>query len=244
MAISIRRRLRAIAKRLERVYGEPPAPRHLPPIDELVLTILSQNTSDLNSDRAYRALRKRFRSWRGVATAPTSEVADAIRPGGLAQQKAPRIQAVLRAIEERVGSIDLEWLRDLSDDEVREYLRSLPGVGPKTAACVLAFSLDRAAIPVDTHVFRTATRLGWLPPGATAESAHVTLHELVPARLRVSMHVGLIRLGREICRPGRPQCEECPLAKLCPTAPLILGADEETRGGPKRQGRPRVRRER
>ena len=193
-------------------------------MEELVLTVLSQNTSDINRDRAFEGLRRRFATWDAVARAPVSEVEDAIRPGGLAATKAPRIQAILREIEARSGSIDLAWLRDQPDEEVRSYLTSLPGVGPKTAACVLAFSLQRAAIPVDTHVFRTATRLEWLPPGANAGAAHAALDDVVPARMRVSMHVGLIRLGREICRPGRPRCSNCPLLELCPTGPVFLSA--------------------
>jgi endonuclease III len=188
-----------------------------------VLTVLSQNTSDVNRDRAFAALRARFPNWDELADARDEEVADAIRPGGLARTKAPRIVAILRAIRDRDGSLDLAWMREASDDEVTAYLESLPGVGPKTAACVLAFSLERPAIPVDTHVHRVAGRLAWIPPGMGAGPAHAALRELVPARLRVSMHVGLIRLGREICKPGRPRCEECPLQDLCPTAPRYLG---------------------
>jgi endonuclease-3 len=150
-------------------------------------------------------------------------VADAIRPGGLANTKAPRILAILRAVRERQGRLDLSWLHDAPDEEVRTYLMSLPGVGPKTAAVVMAFSLGRPALPVDTHVYRTAGRLGYLPPKTTVAAAHRVMEELVPRRLRVSMHVGLIRLGREICKPGRPRCEICPLQDLCPTAPLVLG---------------------
>src|SRR5207237_871057 len=125
-----------------------------------ILTVLSQNTSDVNRDRAYASLTARFGSWHEVLDVPAEEVADAIRPGGLANTKAPRIQAILRAIEEREGSVDLGFLHRMSDEEVRGYLQSLPGVGPKTAACVLAFSLERPALPVDTHVYRTAARVG------------------------------------------------------------------------------------
>jgi endonuclease-3 len=157
-------------------------------------------------------------------------VAAAIRPGGLANTKAPRIVAVLREIREREGGFDLAWMRDASDQEVTEYLTSLPGVGPKTAACVLAFSLDRPALPVDTHVYRVASRLGFLPPGTSSARAHQVLHDLVPARLRVSMHVGLIRHGRTICRSGRPRCEVCPLQDLCPTAPVYLGRGRRKKG--------------
>ena len=201
-----------------------------------MLTVLSQNTSDLNRDRAYASLRRRFRTWRRLASASEQDVADAIRPGGLANTKAPRILAILTAIEERQGRLDLGWLRDASDEEVRTYLTSLPGVGPKTAACVLAFSLDRPALPVDTHVFRVAQRLGYLPPKTTTAGAHRVMEELVPPRLRVSMHVGLIRLGREICKPGRPRCEICPLQDLCPTAPLVLGKSPSRSPSGKKRG--------
>src|SRR5205823_12509395 len=125
-------------------------------------------------------------------------------------------------IEGDHGKLDLRFLDRMSDDEVRSYLLALPGVGPKTAACVLAFSLLRPVIPVDTHVGRAATRLGWIPPRTNDVDAHVVLERVVPPDIRVSMHVGLIRLGREICKPGRPKCEECPLSDLCPTAPAVL----------------------
>ena len=200
-----------------------------------MLTVLSQNTSDVNRDRAFAALRERFPIWEALAAARPEEVADAIRPGGLANTKAPRLLAILREIREREGSLDLGWMHEASDEEVRAYLLSLPGVGPKTAACVLAFSLDRPALPVDTHVFRVAGRLGYLPPRSGAAAAHAILEELVPPKLRVSMHVGLIRLGREICKAGRPLCEECPLNDLCPTAPLYL-APQGIRSAPGNEG--------
>ena len=183
--------------------------------------MLSQNTSDINSARAFESLRARYPSWDRVASARASSVASAIRPGGLANVKAPRILAILREVG---PPYDLSWMRSASDADVRDYLLSLPGVGPKTAAVVLAFSLDRPALPVDTHVHRTSARLGLIPAKATADAAHGILEALVPEGLRVQMHVGLIRLGREICRPGRPRCEECPLVDLCPTAPLYLGS--------------------
>jgi endonuclease-3 len=215
--------VREVHRRLRAAYGPLDPPRRLDPVEELVLTILSQNTSDVNRDRAWAALRRRFPAWDELARARPAQVAAAIRPGGLSNVKAPRILAVLREIRAREGAIDLSWMRDASDREVVEYLTSLPGVGPKTAACVLAFSLDRPALPVDTHVHRVAERLGFLPEGTTASRAHQTLASLVPLRLQVSMHVGLIRHGRELCRAGRPRCEVCPLRDLCPTAPRYLG---------------------
>jgi endonuclease III len=218
-----RRKVRRVLQLLDERFGPLDPPRRSEPLEELVFTVLSQNTSDVNSGRAYAALRQRFPDWEDVVAAPTRLVADAIRPGGLADTKAPRIQAILEEIRRRQGDLDLSWMRRAPDAEVRAYLTSLPGVGPKTAACVLAFSLGRPALPVDTHVFRVAGRLGWLPPRTTAAGAHGVLESLVPAPMRVAMHVGLIRLGREICRPGRPRCEVCPLRRLCPTAPVVLG---------------------
>jgi len=193
-------------------------------LEELVLTILSQNTNDVNRDRAFAAMRSRYPTWEVLASASPGDLAEAIKPGGLSNIKAPRILAVLHEIRDREGgSLDLGWMRTAHSDRVSAYLTSLPGVGPKTAACVLAFSLRRPVIPVDTHVFRVAGRLGLLPPRTDPERAHAVLEAAVPPRLRVSLHVGMIRLGREICRAGRPQCERCPLQDLCPTAPTILG---------------------
>jgi len=192
-------------------------------MEELVLTILSQNTSDVNSGRAYEALRERYPTWERLARARPSDLAVVIRPGGLANVKAPRILSILREIDERSdGSFDLSWMRRASTAKVREYLLSLPGVGPKTAACVVAFSLGRPALPVDTHVHRVARRLGLIDQRTDAAKAHDVLEEDVPAGIQIDMHVGLIRLGREICRAGRPRCEACPLQDLCPTAPEYL----------------------
>jgi endonuclease-3 len=189
-------------------------------MEELILTILSQNTSDVNSGRAFEALRARYPTWEDLAAANDRELADVIRPGGLANTKAPRILSILAEIAERQeGSLDLAWMRDASTPQVEVFLTSLPGVGPKTAACVLAFSLGRPALPVDTHVYRVAKRLGFFDGRTDAAKAHRVLEDAVPTRLRVEMHVGMIRLGREICRPARPLCEICPLQDLCPTAP-------------------------
>ena len=184
--------------------------------------MLSQHTSDVNAERSYAALREAFPTWEAVVSAPARAVADAIRSGGLAETKAPRIQAILEEIRERRGSFDLSFLRDLSDEDARAELMSLPGVGPKTAAVVLSFSLDRDAMPVDTHVHRVAARLGWLPPKASAEKADRLLHELIPEGMRTELHVALIRLGREICKAPTPRCHICPLKDICPTAPRYL----------------------
>src|SRR5262250_1929235 len=174
------RRIRAVQRRLRRHQGSfMPKPR-LPVIDDVVATVLSQHTSDVNSERAFARLKERFPTWEQVADAPVEEVAEAIRCGGIADQKARRIQQILAAIEEREGRIDLGRLADLDDAAVESYLVSLPGVGPKTAACVLVFSMGRAAFPIDTHVHRVAIRLGWIPPSVTADQAHALLHDFVP----------------------------------------------------------------
>ena len=217
-----RRRVRAIHRRLHRHFGELLPPRRSDPLDELILTVLSQHTSDVNAERAFESLRGAFSTWEEVLRARPDEVADAIRSGGLANTKAPRIQAIIREIHEREGRWDLSSLRRMPDREATEYLTSLPGVGPKTAAVVLAFALGRDALPVDTHVHRVATRLGFIDAGTTAEKAHRILEDLVPAEIRVPLHVGLIRLGREICKAGRPLCEDCPVFELCPTGPSVL----------------------
>ena len=216
--------VREVHRRLRARFGPLDAPLQREPLEELVLTILSQNTNDVNRDRAFAAMRSRYPTWEVLASASPGDLAEAIKPGGLSNIKAPRILAVLHEIRDREGgSLDLGWMRTAHSDRVLAYLTSLPGVGPKTAACVLAFSLRRPVIPVDTHVFRVAGRLGLLPPRTDPERAHAVLEAAVPPRLRVSLHVGMIRLGREICRAGRPQCERCPLQDLCPTAPTILG---------------------
>jgi endonuclease-3 len=216
------RRVRVILNRLRKRFGELEPPRRADPLDELILTVLSQHTSDVNAERAFDALRDTFSTWDDVVRAPVVAVADAIRSGGLANTKAPRIQEILRAVDEREGRYDLSWLRDASDEEVRTYLTSLPGVGPKTAAVVLSFALGRDTFPVDTHVHRVSKRLGLVPATASAERAGRLLHELVPDGLRTQLHVALIRLGREICKAPIPRCRECPLKDLCPTAPRYL----------------------
>ena len=210
-------------RRLRKTFGPLDPPLRREPLEELILTVLSQNTSDVNRDRAFAAMRARFTSWEDVADAPEEDLEEAIRPGGLSKIKARRILAILDEIRQREGgSLRLEWMTKATSDRVAKYLLSLPGVGPKTVACVLAFSLGRPALPVDTHVYRVAVRLGFVPATADPIRAHAVLEEFVPARLRVSMHVGMIRLGRQICRAGRPRCEMCPVQDLCPTAPLVL----------------------
>jgi endonuclease-3 len=208
--------------RLRKHFGELLPPRRSDALEELVLTVLSQHTSDLNAERSFASLRAAFPTWEDVVAASPERIADAIRSGGLADTKAPRIQAILHEIHRRRGSFDVSFLRDLPDDDARRELMSLPGVGPKTAAVVLSFSLGRDAMPVDTHVHRVTRRLGWIPPTTSAERADRILHELVPEGVRTELHVALIRLGREVCKAPIPRCRRCPLNDICPTAPKYL----------------------
>jgi endonuclease-3 len=217
------RHVRAIVRRLERHFGDLLPPRASDPLDELILTVQSQHTSDLNAERAFGLLRARYPTWDDVVRAPVAELADTIRPGGLANTKAARIQAILREIHTREGRYDLSGLSGRPDEQIRDYLLSLPGVGPKTVAVVMAFSFGRETIPVDTHVHRVATRLG-LVPKTSAERAQRLLEAAVADPLKTPLHVGLIELGRQICKAGRPRCEDCPLYELCPTGPIVLGS--------------------
>jgi endonuclease-3 len=207
-----RRRIRAIRDRLRKAYGKPIEHAHRAPVDELILTVLSQNTNDRNRDVAYGRLTARFDSWDAVRDAPTIEVEDAIRPGGLAPTKAIRIQEILRAL----GDDDLSGLADEPLAEARERLTALPGVGRKTAACVLMFSFGLPDIPVDTHVFRVGTRLGLFRPGGSLEEAHDELLRVVDPEDAYEVHVSLIRHGRRTCHARNPRCRECPLLSLCP----------------------------
>jgi endonuclease-3 len=208
-------RIREVQRRLRAEQGAFVPKLVLPVIDEVVATVLSQHTSDTNSERAFAQLKERFASWEQVAAAPAGQVADAIRCGGIADQKARRIQQILTAISQREGRIDLDRIHDLDDAAARTYLESLPGVGPKTAACVLTFAMGRAAFPVDTQVHRVATRLGWLPAKTTADRAHWLLEPMVPVDIRYDLHVALITHGRTVCRAQRPRCGACVLNDLC-----------------------------
>ena len=205
-----------VLDRLRAHYGTP-EPRHSDgALAELVATILSQNTSDVNTERAFASLWARFGSWPAILEAPTSDVADAIRQGGLANIKAPRIQGVLAAIQADRGELSLEFLADLPLDEARSYLTSLSGVGPKTAACVLLFALGMPALPVDTHVHRVSKRLGLIGPKIAAEPAHRLLEAMIPDGEMFDAHMLLIKHGRVICKALRPRCDACPLDDICP----------------------------
>jgi endonuclease-3 len=216
-----RRRLRTITDKLAREYGRPVLRPHHAPIDELVLTVLSQNTNDRNRDVAYFRLRERFPTWDAVREAPVEEIEEAIRPGGLAPTKSVRIHQILDAL----GEDDLLWLADAPLDEAREYLVGLPGVGRKTAACVLLFSFGRPDVPVDTHVYRVGGRLGLWPPKLPLIKAHDELARLCgdDGEFAYETHVLLIRHGRRTCVARAPHCAECPLRRICPEGRRRLG---------------------
>jgi endonuclease-3 len=196
-------------------YGEPIWRTPLPAVDELVSTILSQNTNDVNRDRAFDALRAKFPTWEAVREAKEKEVIEAIRPAGLANQKGPRIQQVLRAITEERGNLDLSFLSAMRVEDARNWLTKFNGVGPKTAAIVLCFSLGMPAFPVDTHIYRVTGRLGLRPERMTVEQAHPHLEALFPSATYYAAHLNLIRLGRELCTARKAMCEKCPVVKLC-----------------------------
>lgn len=209
------RRARRVTQRLLDFYGYPQWRNPLPPLDELVSTILSQNTNDLNRDVAFNALKARFPTWEAVRDAPVRQVKAAIRTAGLANQKAPRIQAALRSITKARGELSLEFLRALSTEDAKAWLTQFKGVGPKTAAIVLQFSLDKPAFPVDTHIYRVTGRLGLRPAKMNVEKAHAYFEELFPPDSYYAAHLNIIRLGREICVARKPKCPNCLLKDLC-----------------------------
>src|SRR4051794_30954315 len=188
-------RFPTILDRLHRQFGQPQH-RRLPGLDELVLTVLSQNTSDINTGRAYRAMRERFPEWREVMEADTGQLVDVLRPGGLANQKAPRIQAILRELDTSERGLDLEWLAGCDPHDAMEFLTALPGVGAKTASCVLLFSFGMPVMPVDTHIHRIALRLGLIDARVTAEAAHPILTAMTPPHRMLEAHLLLIAHGR------------------------------------------------
>ena len=223
-----RARMRRVRDRLRAYYGAPRNEPHHAPLDELVLTILSQNTNDRNRDVAYTRLRSRFPNWEAVAAAPLTDVEEAIKPGGISRVKSRRIQEILRAIERQpraggspaagstAAGLSLDWLERAPRARAYEFLEGLPGVGRKTGACVLLFSYDRPELPVDTHVYRVSSRLSLIRPRASFEEAHDELLRLVEPAEVYELHVNLIRHGRRLCHARRPLCEECPLLRLCP----------------------------
>jgi endonuclease-3 len=210
------RRVRAVRERLRAVYGIPRMAPHGDPLAELVLTVLSQSTNDRNRDVAYLRLRTRLPAWEDVRDASLAVVEEAIRPGGISKVKSERIQRILRTIGE-TGELSLDWLPDIPLQEARDYLTSLPGVGRKTAACVLLFAYGLHDVPVDTHVSRVAMRLRLLRPGAPFEELHDGMLALTPPGQELELHVNLLRHGRRTCHARSPACRECALARMCPS---------------------------
>jgi endonuclease III len=226
-----------VRERLREVYGVPRMKPHGHPIAELVLTVLSQSTNDRNRDVAYLRLRERFESWEAVMHAPVAEVEEAIRPGGISKVKSARIVAILEAIADRPspavssigpgdrgGELSLDWLPAVSIDQARDYLTALPGVGRKTAACVLLFAYGLHDVPVDTHVSRVGMRLELLRPGAPFEQLHDQMLALTPSGQELELHVNLLRHGRRTCHAQRPKCAECILARMCPSRGMFAGS--------------------
>jgi endonuclease-3 len=209
-------RLRPILKKLEQAYGSPRWTPNHDPLGELVATILSQNTSDVNSDRAYAALRAAYPTWDEVLNATPDDLASVIRSGGLATLKSRRIQEMLHTLKARQGDFRLDFLMDMPMPAARAFLAEFAGVGPKTIACVLLFACGQPAFPVDTHIHRVTTRLGLLPVGCTAERAHAVLEPLIPPAQVYRAHVNLIRHGRTVCKARLPDCRRCCLRSWCP----------------------------
>ncbi|MDX6660965.1 MAG: endonuclease [Solirubrobacteraceae bacterium] len=207
------RRVGAIRERLRELYGVPGQRPHGRPLEELILTVLSQSTNDRNRDTAYGRLRERFPSWEAVRDAPVEEIEEAIRPGGISKVKSARIQAILRAIGD---PLDLARLADVPVDEARAYLMELPGVGRKTAACVLLFAFGAHDVPVDTHVARVGQRLRLLRPGASFEELHDQMLAVTPPGAELELHLNLLRHGRRTCHAQRPDCPDCLLRRMCP----------------------------
>jgi len=214
-------KLAAAVAVLDDHYGRPVLAPRYPPVDELVFTVLSQNTADVNTERSFAALKTRFPDWSSARDAEVDDIEAAIALGGLAHTKAPRLKKILEALSTGAGAPDLGALDGMSDADAQAYLTGLPGVGPKTAACVLLFSLGRPVMPVDTHVHRVARRLGIIAAKVTAEQAHPLLTEMAgpdDAGQIYAVHVDFVRHGRRLCHARRPACGECPLAGMCPSA--------------------------
>jgi endonuclease-3 len=205
----------AVRRALDEHYGNLEWRARNDPLSELVLTILSQHTSDLNSERAFAEMRCRYSTWEEVRDAPTEELADVIRSGGLADQKAPRIQEVLRLISEERGTLDLEFLREMPPDEAKKWLSGFRGVGPKTAACVLMFACGMPVMPVDTHIYRVSKRLGLIEERITEAKAHDVLESMVAPEHRYPFHIHMITHGRRVCKAQRPLCEACVVRDWC-----------------------------
>jgi endonuclease-3 len=212
---NLQQKYKQIAELLAQRYGFPTWRQHLAPVDELIDCILSQNTSDVNRDKAFDLLKARFPTWEAVRDAPTTAVIDSIRPAGLADTKGPRIQEVLKILTERCGSITLDFMAEMDVTAAKAWLTSLNGVGPKTAAIVLLFAFNKPAFPVDTHVHRVTQRLGLIGPKTSREQAHIDLEAIIPPDEFYQAHLNIIQHGREVCNARRPLCEHYPLTALC-----------------------------
>ncbi len=221
-------RIRKIRQRLIEAFGKPEWRPALSPVNELVSTILSQNTNDVNRDAAFEQLKEIFPDWESVKEAPTEEVVEAIRTAGLANQKGPRIQGALRDIAEHTGGeLSLDFLKDMEREEARNWLLDVNGVGPKTAAIVLLFSLGIPAFPVDTHIYRVTGRIGIRPEGISVEKTHTYLEERIPEEAFYDLHLNLIRLGRRVCGARKWHCYRCPVEDLCEFPKKNLNPDED-----------------
>lgn len=210
-----RERMAQVQERLRHRFGTPPWHVEFPAVDELVCTILSQNTNDINRDKAFQALKERYPDWESVRDADPAELQYVIRIAGLANQKGPNIQAALRGITEERGEIDLDWLKEKDPEEARDWLVKLRGVGPKTAAIVMVFSLGMPAFPVDTHIYRVTGRIGLRPQDLDVSKTHAYMEQIADPRDFGSLHLNLIDLGREICQARKPKCPICPISDLC-----------------------------
>jgi endonuclease-3 len=204
-----------IVQNLERTFGEPVLSKKSDPLAMLINIILSQATSDVNSRRTFENLKKRFKTWENVLVAGEEEIAEVIRLGGLANQKSKVIKDLLQQIKETHGTLSLKFVEEMPDEAARDFLQKFRGIGPKTVACTLLFACHKEVFPLDTHIFRVLKRMGILPEKITDVKAHRLLDELVPKGKFYSLHVNLIRLGRKICRPKEPLCEQCPLLEYC-----------------------------
>jgi len=207
--------IRYVIQNLKAVYGAPKPKRGLDPLDVLIETILSQSTTNANSDRAFESLKRRFPDWDAARRARVASIEAAIRSGGLAKQKSVRIKELLNEIRKRRGALDLSFLRTVPLEEAKQFLASFKGVGPKTVACTLLFACNRPVFPIDTHIFRIARRLGLIPDKCSDEEAHALMGEMIPQARYFETHINLIRLGRKICRPRGPLCEQCCLVDYC-----------------------------
>jgi endonuclease-3 len=208
-------KVKKVSALLEREYGIPKREKTADLLDVLVQTILSQNTNDQNRDRAYQRLKSRFPRWEDILNGKRKAVVEALRPGGLARQKAKRIVGILQWLRKREGKVSLTFLKRMGEEEIKETLGGLKGIGPKTVHCLLLFGLGREAFPVDTHILRVGKRLGFIPQEIDAEKAHSWMVPLVPKGKTLSLHINLIRHGRSVCKPKKPRCADCVLKNKC-----------------------------